>query len=142
MDLLDAIALWGRRYDQQANPRTGERRFTLQDLLLYFDRSALLELTPLTGGAPAAPIRPDPVRKVKVSLLDDGISAIQSGGAEWYEVFRTAPSGDLSKVRIIAHKADGAKAGEIRMLVGRRTYDQYFAEDPIFRHIEERSGAG
>jgi hypothetical protein len=139
MDLLDTLALWGRRYDQQTNPRTGEKRFELQDLLLYFDRNALLELTPVSGGKAMPPTRPDPVRKVKVSLLDDGISAIQGGGADWYEVYRTAPSGDLSKVRIVGLKESGEKAGEIRMLVGRRTYDQYFAEDPIFQHLEGRS---
>jgi hypothetical protein len=24
----------------------------------------------------------------------------------------------------------------VRMVVGRRTYDHYFAEDPIFRHLQ------
>ena len=141
MDLLDSLALWGRRLEQQMNPDSGGIRFSLHELLMAFDRNAILELTPVVGGKALATIRPDPVRKVKVSLLDDGISAIQPGGASWNEVFRTAPSGDLAKVRIVARSADGDKVAEIRMLVGRRTYDQYFAEDPIFRHIEQQSAA-
>jgi hypothetical protein len=80
-------------------------------------------------------VRPDPVRKVKVSLLDNGISAIHSSSGDWYQVYRTAPSGDYSKVRIVANSPEGAKLGEIKMLVGRRTYDQYYAEDPIFAEI-------
>ncbi|HXH21918.1 MAG TPA: hypothetical protein VNN10_07795, partial [Dehalococcoidia bacterium] len=111
----------------------------LHDLLMFFDRHAILELTPVVEGKALPRIRPEAVRKVKVSLLDDGISAIQGTGAAAYEVYRTAPSGDLAKVRIVALAADGEKRGEIRMLVGRRTYDQYFTEDPIFRHIEEHA---
>jgi hypothetical protein len=139
MDLFDSLALWGRRFDQQKAPRTADARFTLSDLLYFFDRAAIMELTPIVGGKALATARPDSVRKVKVSLLDDGVSAVHGGGGDWYEVFRTAPSGDLSKVRIVAYSAEGAKAGEIRMLVGRRTYDQYFAEDPIFQHLARPS---
>jgi hypothetical protein len=135
MDVFDSIALWGRRFDRQTTA-SGSTRFTLRDLLLAFDQNAIHELTPVVEGRSLPTVRPDPVRKVKVSLLDDGVSAIHSSSGEWFEVYRTAPSGDIAKARIEAFSPAGAKVGEIRMLVGRRTFDQYFAEDPIFAHIE------
>ena len=140
MDLLDKVALSGRRYEQQTVPSTGSTRFTLADLLEAFGRQSILELAPVVNGKPGATLRPDPVRKLKVSLLDEGISAIHSGGGDWYEVFRTAPSGDLSKVRIVAHAADGAKTGELRMLMGQRSFAHYFREDPILDKIERQEG--
>jgi hypothetical protein len=141
MNMLDSLALWGRRVEQQTVLGTSRTRFDLADLLTMFDRSAILELVPVVEGKALPAARPDMSRKVKVSLLDDGISAIHSGSADWYEVYRTAPSGDLSRVRIVAHSADGSAAGELRMLVGRRAYDQYFAEDPVFDHIQRYSQA-
>ena len=140
MDVFDSLALWGRRYQQQKVPSSGSPRFSLADLLEMFDRNAILELTPSADGKALPSVRPDPIRKVKVSLLDDGVSAIHRGSGDWFEVYRTAPTGDLSKVRIVANSAAGGKAGEIRMLVGRRTYDHYFAEDPILKHLEQRQG--
>jgi hypothetical protein len=139
MDLLDSLALWGRRYQRQVVPGRGDKRFGLADVLEMFDRNAILELTPVVSGRAQTTLRPDAVRKVKVSLLDDGISAIHSGPEDWYEVFRTPPTGDLSKVRIIAHSPSGAVVGEVRMVVGRRTYEHYFAEDPIFEHLKRRA---
>jgi hypothetical protein len=139
MNILDALALWGRRYQQQTLPSSGGPRFGLTDVMEMFDRNLILELTPVVDGKAGPRVHPDPVRKVKVSLLDDGISAIQSGRAEWYEIFRTPPSGDLSKVRIVARGPGGTKLGEIRMVVGRRTYEHYFAEDPILKHLEGRT---
>jgi hypothetical protein len=141
MNTIDTMALWARRYEPQYLPDGRGKRFSLIDLLWLFDRNAILELTPVVDGKPLPVVKPDAVRKVKVSLLDDGISAIDPGPDGWYEVYRTAPSGDLSKVRIMAHAPGGRKAGEVRLLVGRRSYDQYFAEDPIFEAIERVSAA-
>jgi hypothetical protein len=138
MDLLDRVALAGRRYEAQTVARSGSNRFTLGDLLETFNRQSILELTPVAEGKTLDSVRPDPVRKLKVSLLDDGVSAIHSDSGDWYEVLRTAPSGDISKVRIIAHSPTGAKVGELRMLVGPRRYDHYFREDPIIDTIERR----
>ena len=136
MSALDMLALWGRRYEQQHKPGSGSTRFGLSDVMEMFDRNLILELTTVAGSKEGQTVRPDSVRKIKVSLLDDGISAIHAGGDGWYEVFRTAPTGDTSKVRIVAHGPQGEKLGEVRMLVGRRTYDHYFAEDPIFSHLQ------
>lgn len=140
MDIFDSLALWGRRFEPQTVPSSGSTRFSLADILEMFDRNAILDLTPVVDGKALPAVRPDAVRKFKVSLLDDGVSAIHSDSSDWFSVYRTAPSGDLSKVRIVAHTASGAECGEIRMLVGRRTYDHYFAEDPIFEHIARLRG--
>lgn len=139
MNIFDSLALWGRKYKRQVAPSSGSPRFTLADVMEMFDRTAIYELTPVAGRRALPTVRPESDRKLKVSLLDDGISAIHSGSEDWYEVSRTAPSGELSKVRIVAHSSSGETLGEIRMLAGRRTYDQYFAEDPLLAHLEERA---
>jgi hypothetical protein len=132
MDMLDVLAFWGRKYERQRVASSRSTRFSLGDVLEMFDRNALLELTPYVNDDPVRTFKPDAVKKVKVSLLDDGISAIHSSRDDWYEVYRTAPSGELSKVKIVAHSPGGPRIGEIRMLVGQRTYEHYFKEDPIF----------
>lgn len=139
IDLIDKLALWGRKYERQAVPRTGSHRFNLADLMEMFDRNAIYELTPVVDGKPMPSIEPDPVKKLKVSLLDNGISAIHSGPQDWYEVFRMPPSGDLSRVRIVAHSAEGKEIGQVRMVVGRRTYAHYFEDDPGLAAIERHT---
>jgi len=138
LDVLDTLAFWGRKYEKQRVPRTGSTRFSLSDILETFDRNAIFELTPVTNGKPGQTLKPDPVRKMKVSLLDNGISAIHSSSEDWFEVLRTAPSGDLSRVRIVAHAPDGREVGEIRMLVGQRSFEHYFQEDPILAELARR----
>jgi hypothetical protein len=138
MDVFDSLALAGRKYEQQTAPGTSRTRLSLSDVLEMFNWNAILELTPVADGKQLATVKPDPVRKMKVSLLDNGISAIHSSNQDWYEVFKTAPSGDLAKARIVAHAPSGSAIGEIRMLIGRRTYDYYFEEDPIFAALANR----
>lgn len=137
MEFLHAIALWGRKYDPQVSPRTGSLSFTLNDILEMFNWNQILELTPITDGKAGATVRPDVVKKMKVSLLDSGISAIHSSDTDWYQLYRTPPSGDLSRVRIVAHAPTGAVLGEVRMVVGQRDYSHYFSEDPILGHIRD-----
>ena len=138
MDLFDRLAFLGRKYELQTVSGTSRNRFSLTEVMQLFDRSAILELTPYPKNQPAATIRPDFIRKLKVSLLDDGFSAIHSDATDWYEVYRTAPSGDLSKVRIAAHDRGGVRLGEVRMLVGRRSIEHYFENDPIFEQIAQQ----
>jgi hypothetical protein len=138
MDLMDVFALWGRKYERQSVPGFGRRAFSLGEVLEAFDRVAVLELSRTVGNRPRVTVRPDPIKKVKVSLLDDGISSIHSGPGDRYEVYRTAPSGDLSKAKIIALSADGTKLGEIKLLTGRRTPDHYFRGDPLLDAIAPR----
>ena len=142
MDVFDKLAFWGRKYEPVVVPGTGSRRFTMTDLFQMFGRSAILELTPYGAEAAMPAVRPDSVRKLKVSLLDDGLSAIHSTNSDFYEVYRTAPSGDISRVRIIANSVEGRRVGEIRMEIGRRSYEHYFEEDPILAHIAGRNQAG
>ena len=139
MNALDRLALAGRKYEQQTVPRSGSGRFSLADVLEAFDRHAIFELTPYRKDEAGKTARPDPVRKLKVSLLDDGISALDAGSGDTYEVFRTAPSGDISRVRIVATSPSGEKRGELRLLIGQRSYDHYFRDDPIFDAIESRA---
>jgi len=135
MDVFDKLALDARRYEQARVPRSGSFVFTLGDVLQMLGRNAILEMKAVGGNGPTRTMRPDPVRKMKVSLLDDGITAIHSGAGDEYHVFRTAPSGDLSKVRIVALSTTGEKVGEVRMLIGRRTYDHYFKDDPLIEQL-------
>jgi hypothetical protein len=136
MNLLDKIALGGRRYERAKVPRNQSTEFTLADALEFFNRNTILELTPVVNGKQEATLKPDPVRKLKVSLLD-GISAIHSHNDDWFEVLRTAPSGDLTRVRIVAHSRKGEKVGELHMLVSQRMPLYYFGEDPILEAIEK-----
>ena len=136
MELLDRVALSGRKYERVRVPGTGSARFSIGDLFQMFGRSAILELTHSAPGRPPATVKPDPVRKIKVSLLDDGLSPIHSTDSDYYEVYRTAPSGDLSKVRITAYSRAGTPVGELRMTLGRRTFDHYFKDDPILDTIK------
>ena len=138
MDVFDKLAFLGRKYEPATLPGSSSTRLNMTDVLQMFDRSAILELTPYKGDAPGETLRPDPVRKMKVSLLDDGLSAIHSDNTDWYEIYRTAPSGDLSKVKIVAHEPNGSKIGEIRMLIGRRSLEHYFEHDPILAEIAQR----
>ncbi len=138
MNLLDRLALRGRRYERQTVPGTGSERFSLAEVLTLFNHDTILELTPVVDGKDGATEWPDAVRKIKVSLLDKGISAIPTHTAGWYEVFRTAPSGDVSRVRIVAYSPDNVRVGEIRMVVSHRLPQYYFDEDPLLKELDER----
>jgi hypothetical protein len=141
VDLFDRLALEARKYDQLTVPSSGSRTFSLSDVLEMLGQNAILEMTALPASAPKKTLRPDAVRKIKVSLLDDGIVAIHSGSTDQYEVFRTPPSGDLSKVKIVASAPNGSRIGEIRLLMGRRSFEHYFEEDPIFDELRRREGS-
>ncbi len=142
MNLLDSISLWGRRLQPQVSRGTGDRRFRLVDVLQLFDSQLILELTPVVSGRRLPTVRPDSQNKVKVSLLDNGISAIHADAHDWYEVFKSPPSGDLSRVRIVARGGDGGRRGEIRMVLGPRTYEHYFEQDPLLEGLKARSEDG
>jgi hypothetical protein len=140
MDLFDKLALWGRRYERQINPGSGGKRFALRDLLEFFRQKTILELTPVVGGKPGETYRPDPVRKLKISILDEGVSAFGKQAAEWYEIAATAASGDFARMKVLAYATDGVPSGELRMLVAERMPELYFREDPIFAAVSEGRG--
>jgi hypothetical protein len=142
LDWMDLVALWGRRYERQSVPGSNRTTFTLAEVLEAFDRVAVLELTCIVGSRPGVTVRPDPIKKVTVSLLDDGISPLHSSPEDRYEVFRTAPTGDAARARIVARTAQGARLGEIRLLTGRKIPDHYFRKDLLLdamaRHFSTR----
>jgi hypothetical protein len=137
MDFFDKAALWGRKYQRQLSAETGEALFSLSELLLRYDRNAILELSPIVDGQTVATYKPDAVRKLKVSLLDEGISSLGDKAGEWYEVYETAPSGDFARARIVS-LIKYTPAAEIRLLIAQRNPDLYFKEDPIFAAIAAR----
>jgi hypothetical protein len=139
MEIFDRLALWGRKYHRQTAGPSGRARFNLWDVLSAFDRNAILELTPYIGGRRGTTLRPDTKRKVKVSLLDDGISALSLHPDSWFEVYKTAPSGDVARARIVAYGPNDEPLGELRLLIGARSYEQYFQEDPIFDALDRAS---
>jgi hypothetical protein len=138
MDILDRMALWGRKYELQRSAESGEPHFTLAELLLRYNRNAILELTPVVDGVAVTTFRPDPVRKLKVSLLDEGNASL--GAGEAFEIYETAPSGDFARARIVS-LVKQKPYGEVRLLIAQRNPDLYFKEDPIFHVLAERERA-
>jgi hypothetical protein len=136
MDLLDRLALAGRRYERRRSLVSGSPRLNLSEVLRMYDHKAILDAAVLDPGKQARQMKPDPEKKLKLSLLDL-ISELQQVGDSYYEVFETAPTGDLSKVRIVAWSGEGEGKGELRILMGRRTLDNYFAEDPVFESVRQ-----
>lgn len=136
MELFDRLALTGRRHERRRSVVTGSPRLDLHEVLRVYDHKAILDVAIWLHGKQAQHLRPDPERKLKLSLLDM-LSELQPAEGSWYEVFETAPTGDLTKVRIVAHSEEGKLTGELRMLMGRRTMDNYFLEDPVFESIRQ-----
>ena len=134
MDLLDRLTLTSRRHERRHSLVSGSERLNLSEVLMVYDHKAILQASILGEDKQAQHVKPDPERKLKLSLLDL-ISELQPEADSWYEVFETAPTGDLSKVRIVTHSEAGEFKGELRMLMGRRSLDNYFAEDPVFESI-------
>jgi hypothetical protein len=130
MDIFDKAALAGRRYEQRRTHRTGARRFELRDLLETYAGEAILQMRATGKTRRAETTHPDSERKLKLSLLDS-ISDLGLPTDAWFQVSQTAPTGDLSKVRITAHDRGSNELGTIEMLLGRRSYDYYFHEDPL-----------
>ena len=125
-----------RRFAKRRSILTGEPKLELSEVLQTYSRKGIYELETLVNGQSGRSARPDTDRKLKISLLD-AISEASPRFASWYEAYETAPSGDLSRVRIVIYDADAKPQGEVRMLVGRRAPDHYFVEDPILHAIDQ-----
>ena len=136
MELLDRLALTGRRHERRRSVITGSPSLDLHEILREYDHKAILDAAIWLNGKRAKHLTPDPERKLKLSLLDM-LSELQPAEGSWYEVFETAPTGDVTKVRIAVYTRAGKLNGELRMLMGRRTMDNYFLEDPVFESIKE-----
>ena len=138
MDLFDRLALAGRRYVRRLSAVSGSPRLDLDEVLRLYDRKAILDVTIRPNGQQPQHMKPDSERKLKLSLLDM-LSELHPEEGSWYEIFETAPTGDNSKVRILVSGESGPK-GEVQMLMGRRTLDNYFAEDPVLESIRQATG--
>jgi hypothetical protein len=135
MDLYDKLALSMRRYEPRQTMRTHERRFELVDLIEMYSKDSILELTSAAPGGKSSTHRPDDQRKLKVSLLDS-VSDLELPADAWFRVAQTPPSGDYSRARIKAYGRGNERLGEIKLLIGRRSYDYYFADDPVLGQID------
>ncbi len=140
MDLFDRLALAGRRYVRRLSTVSRSPRLDLDEVLRVYDRKAILEVTIRPNGQQPQHLKPDSERKLKLSLLDM-LSELHPEEGSWYEVFETAPTGDISKVRILVSGEGGAK-GEVHLLMGRRTLDHYFSEDPVLESIRQATEPG
>jgi hypothetical protein len=134
MDLFDKLALTMRRFEPRKTLGSGDRRFELLDLMETYSNEAILELTASADGVFWTTRRPDLQRKLKVSLLDS-VSDLRLPADAWFHVGQTAPSGDWAKARIQAYGRGRESLGHIEMLIGRRNYDYYFAQDPVLEQI-------
>jgi hypothetical protein len=136
MDLFDKLALSMRRYEARETLRTHDKRFELMDLMEMFSKEAILELTASGDGVSSVTRRPDEKRKLKVSLLDS-VSDLRLPSDAWFTVGQTPPSGDYSKALVKAYGRGHEDLGKIQMLIGRRNYAYYFAQDPLMAQIAE-----
>jgi hypothetical protein len=139
MDLFDKMALSMRRYEPRTAMRTHHKRFELVDLIETYSKEAILELTTTPPGGKSSTRRPDEQRKLKVSLLDS-VSDLALPADAWFRVAQTPPSGDYSRAHIKAYGRGNERLGEIKLLIGRRNYAYYFAEDPVLEQIDSGDG--
>jgi hypothetical protein len=135
MDIFDKLALSMRRYEPVHTARQGSERFDLIDLMEMYSKQSILELQASRDGKRWSKLTPDEHRKLKVSLLDS-ISELSLPQDAWFSVGQTAPSGDYSKVHIDAHGRGNEDLGQIDMLLGRRNYAYYYADDPVLGQID------
>ena len=136
MNLFDKLALQGRRYTLRRSPAAGEYRLSLLEVLQMFNARAILELSTYLDGKHHRTVKPDADKKLKISLLDE-LSDMNTDRLGWYEVYETAPTGDLTKAKVIGHSSDNSIIGETRMLLGRRTLSHYFLDDPLLQSADE-----
>ena len=131
MDLLDRLALAGRRYERRQSAVTGSDRLSLEEVLRVFKDKTILELESLPEGQDVNRLTHATGRPLSII---DGIAAISGPGVEGYEVLQTPPSGDYSRVRITARPS----GGELSCLIGRRVPEHSHSEDPLLETLRSR----
>jgi hypothetical protein len=124
LDLLDRLALFGRRYTPRRSDISGSTQHSLEEVLRVFHGKTILDIETRPSGEDAKRSLHETGRPV--SLLD-AIASIDRGMADWYEILQTAPSGDYARARVISRPS----GGEISMLVGRRQPEHTSREDPV-----------
>lgn len=132
MDLLDRLALFGRRYTPRRSAITGSTHLTLEEVMRSFHGKTILDMEAKPNGEASRRARHATGRPV--SLLD-ALATIDGGNAEYYEVLQTSPSGDYARARIISRPS----GGELTMLVGRRMPEHHDPEDALLNSLHSRS---
>jgi hypothetical protein len=132
VNLLDRLALNGRRFEKRRSAMTGSTELTLAEVLRIFKDKTVLELESLVPGK--SPDRVAHATGRPVSIVD-GVAAISTGTVRGYEVLQTPPSGDYSRVKIHA-LPDG---GHLSCLIGRRMPEHTTTEDPLLETLRNRT---
>jgi hypothetical protein len=104
----------------------------LGEVLQVFRRKTILELDVRAAG------EPERSRKHQVGSpisLVDGLAEIHGGAGSSFEVMETAPSGDFSRVRIVARPG----GGELTMLVAERQPEHHATEDQLLDALHNGS---
>ncbi len=131
MDLLDRLALAGRRYERRRSAVTGSTELSLEEVLRMFKDKTVLELDSVPSDRHASRVLHETGRPV--SILD-GVAAITGPDDRWYEVMQTPPSGDLARLRIAAMPS----GGHLSCLIGRRLPEHHVTEDPLLEELRAR----
>lgn len=131
MDLLDRLALAGRRYERRRSAVTGSPQLSLEEVLRIFKDQTILELESLVPGKSPDRVAHETGRPVSIV---DGIAAISSGEVDAYEVMQTPPSGDYARVRITAVPT----GGQLSCLIGRRVPEHLDSEDPLLETLRSK----
>ena len=131
MDLLDRLALAGRRYERRYSAVTGSPQLSFEEVLRIFKDKTILELESLPEGGDASRVLHETGRPLSII---DGVAAISGPGVEGYEVLQTPPSGDYSRVRISALPS----GGQLSCLIGRRVPEHSHSEDPLLETLRSK----
>ena len=135
MDILDRLALSGRKYRPRRSAITGRPHLSLDEVLRAFHGKTILDIEVKPYGKEATRLVHQ--RGRPVSLLDS-IAEIGGDGGNQYEVQETAPSGDYTKARITAQPG----GGQIAMLLGRRQPEHAPSEDALLDELQSRASQG
>ena len=131
MDLMDRLALAGRRFERRHSSVNGGVELSLDEVLRVMHGKTILEIAVKAKGNNSVPQVHDPDRPV--SLLDH-LAEADGGQPGSYEVFQTAPSGDHSRVRIVCRPS----GGEVHILAGRRVPEHMSDADPALDALHSR----
>lgn len=131
MDLLDRLALAGRRFERRRSAVTGSTQLSLEEVLRMFKDKTILELDSSPVGKDGSRAQHETGRPVSIV---DGIASIMAPDDSWYEVLETAPSGDHARVRITAMPS----GGQLSCLIGRKVPEHTVSEDPLLEELRTK----
>lgn len=131
MNLLDRLALAGRRYERRRSAINGNPQLGLEEVLRIFKDKTILEQELIPTGQAASRALHSVERPVSII---DGIAAISAADDVSYEVLETPPSGDYARIKITARPS----GGELSCLIGKRLPEHSNREDPLLETLRNR----